>query len=101
MMSESIRGPSYTMLIGLFLAAAVLIVYLLAPVLSPFFLSGIVAYLGQPIVHFLECRKLSRGFGVLTFFLILIPVSYTHLTLRTTTSLYPSVVTVQLTKKAT
>jgi predicted PurR-regulated permease PerM len=72
MMSESVRGPSYTMLIGLFLAAAILIVYLLAPVLSPFFLSGIVAYLGQPMVHFLECRKLSRGFGVLTFFLILI-----------------------------
>jgi predicted PurR-regulated permease PerM len=71
MMSEPLRGPSYFVLVSLCLGMATLVVYLLAPVLSPFFLSGIVAYLGQPIVDFLESRGLPRALGVSAFFLLL------------------------------
>ncbi len=73
----------------LFLSAWLL--YLLAPVLTPFLLGALLAYLGDPIADRLEERKLSRTlsvvvvFGVMVVFgllllLILIPLLQEQLT---------------------
>jgi predicted PurR-regulated permease PerM len=70
-MSEPLIEPSDVGLASILLVLGALIVYLLAPVLSPFFLSAIVAYFAQPIIHFFEYRRLPRSLGVLVFFLIL------------------------------
>jgi predicted PurR-regulated permease PerM len=67
------------------LAGGALLVYLLAPVLTPFLAAALFAYLGNPLVNRLEARKLSRAtcaalvFGlflliVLLTLLILIPL---------------------------
>lgn len=45
--------------------------YLLSPVLMPFFVSALLAYLGDPIVDKLEERKLSRTVSVSIVFAIL------------------------------
>ena len=46
----------------LFIAAAVAgLLYLLAPVLTPFALSALFAYLGSPLITRLEARGFSRG----------------------------------------
>jgi predicted PurR-regulated permease PerM len=70
-------------LIGLLVLGWLL--YRLAPVLTPFMIAAVLAYLGDPLVDRLEARRLSRAlavimvFGLLTvlgvaFLLILIPV---------------------------
>ena len=46
--------------------------YLLSPVLMPFFISALLAYLGDPIVDKLETKKLSRSVSVLIVFSILL-----------------------------
>ena len=47
-----------------FLLAGLLVtgwlLYLLAPILSPFMFAALLAYLGDPLVDKLEARKLSR-----------------------------------------
>jgi predicted PurR-regulated permease PerM len=48
------------------------LLYLLAPILTPFLLSALLAYLGDPIVDRLEARKLSRTMAVVTVFLVII-----------------------------
>lgn len=59
--------------------------YLLAPMLTPFFVAALLAYLGDPLVDRLERRKLSRTLSVtvvfitisliiLVFFLFLVPL---------------------------
>lgn len=61
-------------------------VYLLAPVLTPFLFSALLAYLGDPLVDWLENHKISRSWGVTLVFgtlllgvllllLVLIPLS--------------------------
>lgn len=40
------------------------LVYLLSPVLTPFLAAALLAYLGDPLVDWLEQRKLSRTFSV-------------------------------------
>ncbi|MFO1311354.1 MAG: AI-2E family transporter [Burkholderiales bacterium] len=75
-------------------AAAVLFLGLryLGPVLTPFLIGAILAYLGTPIVDWAESRRISRGiattvvvmlFGVLllALFLVLIPLVQSELTL--------------------
>ena len=61
-------------------------VYLLAPVLTPFLFSALLAYLGDPLIDRLEARKISRSWavtlvfsaiilGLLLLLLLLIPLS--------------------------
>ena len=61
-------------------------VYLLAPVLTPFLFSALLAYLGDPLIDRLEARKISRSravtlvfsaiiLGLLLLLLLLIPLS--------------------------
>ena len=50
------------------LVCAVLL-YLLAPVLTPFLISALLAYLGDPLVDKLEARKFPRSLAVATVFL--------------------------------
>ena len=46
------------------------LLYLMAPVLTPFVVGAVLAYLGDPLVDKLEARKIPRTFGVLIVFLI-------------------------------
>jgi len=50
------------------------LLYLLAPVLTPFFAAALLAYLGDPLVDRLEKRKLSRTFSVVIVFTCLFVV---------------------------
>jgi len=47
------------------------LLYLLAPVLTPFVIGALLAYLGDPLVDRLEARRLSRTLGVVVVFIIL------------------------------
>lgn len=64
---------------------AAILFYLLSPMLTPFFVAALLAYLGDPLVDRLERKKLSRTFSVtivfiaisliiLVFFLFLVPL---------------------------
>lgn len=56
----------------LFMAAALCaLLYFLAPVLTPFALSALFAYLGNPLTERLERRGLSRGNAVAVVFLLM------------------------------
>jgi predicted PurR-regulated permease PerM len=70
----------------IFAAATLGLLYLLAPVLTPFLLAALLAYLGDPLIDRLEARKLSRSWavtlvfgaiilGLLLLLLLLIPLS--------------------------
>lgn len=47
-----------------------LLLYLLQPILTPFVVGGLVAYLGDPLVDALERRRCSRTLGVLMVFVL-------------------------------
>lgn len=47
------------------------LVYLLSPILMPFLLAALFAYLGDPVVDRLEARKLSRTWSVVVVFSIM------------------------------
>lgn len=51
------------------------LVFLLAPILTPFLLAFIVAYLGEPIVRLLEKWKAPRWLAILVGYLLLLCVS--------------------------
>ena len=52
----------------IFTAVLIGLLYLLAPVLTPFLFAALLAYLGDPLIDRLEARKLSRSWAVtLTF----------------------------------
>lgn len=53
------------------LAATLLLVYLLGPILTPFVLAAGLAYLGDPLVDRLQTWRLSRTAGVLVVFTVL------------------------------
>lgn len=58
------------------------LVYLLSPILSPFLVAALLAYLGDPIVDFFEDHKLTRTAGVgivFTIFTLIIVVVLTVL----------------------
>ena len=59
-----------------FVATGVLI-YLLAPVLTPFMLGALLAYLGDPLVDRLEALKLSRTASVIVVFIVILLVVLT------------------------
>lgn len=47
------------------------LIYLLAPVLTPFMIAAILAYIGDPLVDRLEARKLPRTLAVVVVFVVL------------------------------
>ncbi len=53
------------------LAALLLLIWLLQPILAPFLIGVALAYLGDPVVDRLEARGLSRTLGVCVVFLVL------------------------------
>ncbi|SFH47072.1 AI-2E family transporter [Modicisalibacter xianhensis] len=53
------------------LAAIIWLLALLAPILMPFFVSMILAYLGDPLTDWLEAKGLSRRLAVSVVFLVL------------------------------
>jgi predicted PurR-regulated permease PerM len=64
------------------LAAVVLtgwLLYLLAPVLTPFVIAGLLAYLGDPVCDRLQTRGLSRTLAVVVVFLVLLGAGLTLL----------------------
>jgi len=78
------------------IAGAAIVIFLglryLGPVLTPFLIGAILAYLGTPIVQWAEGRRISRGvattivvllfgFILLTIFLVLIPLVQSEVTL--------------------
>ncbi len=50
------------------------LLYLLAPILTPFVAAGLLAYVGDPLVDRLEKLRLSRTLAVVVYFLILVVV---------------------------
>lgn len=54
------------------LAAIIWLLVLLEPILMPFFVSMILAYLGDPLTDWLESKRLSRRLAVSVVFLVLI-----------------------------
>lgn len=58
----------------MFILAAIglcFLLYLLSPILTPFFAAALLAYLGDPLVDRLEMRRLNRTFSVVIVFVIL------------------------------
>ncbi len=55
-------------------AATGVLIYLLAPVLTPFLLGALFAYLGDPLVDRLQARKLSRAAAVIVVFVVILLV---------------------------
>ncbi len=51
------------------LAGLTVLFYLLQPILLPFVLGALIAYLGDPIVDYLERHRVSRSVGVVLVFL--------------------------------
>ena len=67
---------------GIWLAGIVIsgwLIYLLAPVLTPFMISALLAYMGDPLVDRLEARKLSRTLSVVIVFTVLFAAGITLL----------------------
>jgi predicted PurR-regulated permease PerM len=53
------------------IAGLVILIYLLAPILTPFVASALLAYVGDPLVDRLQKLKLSRTFAVLVAFVLI------------------------------
>jgi len=62
------------LILALLVSTGVLL-YLLAPVLTPFLIAALLAYIGDPLVDRLEARRLSRSLAVLVVFVGLSIVS--------------------------
>lgn len=56
----------------LWLAAGGGLLYLLAPILTPFIISALLAYLGDPLVDRLEARRVPRGLAVALVFCVIL-----------------------------
>lgn len=67
-MNASLRDHWPWYVAGLLLCAAL---WLLAPILTPFIIGAGLAYIGDPIVDWLQRRKLSRTAGVCVVFFVL------------------------------
>jgi predicted PurR-regulated permease PerM len=65
-------------------AGLVVLLYLLEPILLPFLLGALIAYLGDPLVDMLERRHLNRTLGVILVFLV-----YTLVIVASVTLLLP------------
>ncbi len=66
---EEIVIARWPLVLGVMLVFA-LLVYLLQPILSPFVIGALLAYLGDPLVDYLEERRVSRTLGVSLVFLV-------------------------------
>ena len=66
-MAQNIKGWLLIALLGLML----LTLYQLLPILSPFLVSILLAYMGDPLVDLLERYKFSRTWGVIFVFVLL------------------------------
>ncbi|WP_455375062.1 AI-2E family transporter [Kaarinaea lacus] len=75
MLSTSSKWLIFAVIVG-----TGILVYLLAPVITPFLMGALLAYLGDPLVDRLEAKKLSRTVSVIIVFVfiflvvLLIPV---------------------------
>jgi predicted PurR-regulated permease PerM len=72
-MPDEQRLPGETRL-GVWLVLTVIIgglLYLLAPVLTPFLFAALLAYLGDPVADYLETHRFSRTWAVVTVFSII------------------------------
>jgi predicted PurR-regulated permease PerM len=58
------------LIVGLVLTG--FLMYLLSPILTPFIVAGLIAYLGDPLIHRLEQLKIPRALAVIFVFVILI-----------------------------
>ncbi|WP_455200376.1 AI-2E family transporter [Kaarinaea lacus] len=56
------------------IVATGLLIYLLSPVLMPFLIGALLAYLGDPLVDRLEAKKLSRTAAVIVVFVVILLV---------------------------
>ena len=63
------ESQKWFVLVGLSVSG--LLLYLLAPVLTPFLIAAALAYIGDPLVDWLERRRFSRTLAVITVFLAL------------------------------
>lgn len=70
MMTKRSDDLHYLWLLGLLLATGVLL-YLLGPILTPFFFAAILAYICDPLVDRLERRRVPRTLGVILVMLLL------------------------------
>ena len=48
-----------------------ILIYLLSPVLMPFLVGALLAYLGDPLVDWLQTKKLSRTAAVIVVFVVI------------------------------
>jgi predicted PurR-regulated permease PerM len=73
-LTPPVRGrspaPVWLLILALLLAVALLL-YALKPILTPFVVGALLAYLGDPLVDRLEARRCPRTLGVLVVFSVL------------------------------
>ena len=65
-MAKNLKSGMLLAILGLTL----LTFYQLLPILSPFLVSILLAYMGDPVVDLLERYKLSRTWGVVVVFVV-------------------------------
>ena len=69
---EQLMTDEHKMLLIVTTLAIGWLFYLISPVLMPFFIAALLAYLGDPVVDKLEARKLSRSLSVTIVYAILL-----------------------------
>ncbi|MES2205030.1 MAG: AI-2E family transporter [Pseudomonadota bacterium] len=58
--------------VSVVIALCILALYFLSPIITPFFLGALLAYLGDPFVSFLKVKHVPRTVGVMIVFLLVI-----------------------------
>lgn len=61
-----------SMAMGLFLFILLAFIYFLQPILAPFLMAGLIAYLGDPLVEMLAAKKWPRSLSVTLLFVIVL-----------------------------
>ena len=69
---KQVMTDTNKLFLAIIVIASVGLFYLLSPILMPFFIAGLFAYLGDPIVDKLEDKKLSRTVAVSIVFAVLL-----------------------------
>ena len=65
---QNLQRKSQTRFWLIFAALSIGLLYLLAPVLTPFLFAALLAYLGDPLIDRLEARKIPRSWAVALVF---------------------------------
>lgn len=73
-MHESISLTTPKIAIFLFASVLILLLFILAPILQPFYIAALIAYLSNPFVMYLEKLKIPRLVAVILVFLFLISI---------------------------